>query len=204
MADSLDKIKRDIEKMKQQRIEAGYHGEEYEAHKATKPRPSLPLAFRCYYELTPLYEFMVEYAERVSKAGEPIPFDLSILDHYKRYLEVIHYAGVFKKKRNGDYDYDASTLTSDFISIYMATIALDDLVTYKRPYLEALGSLMTSLTFKYEQFPRSITSRRIYNGKHVEALVDRYSERIKAYEAESKRIAEKNVKQRGETRNVRD
>lgn len=196
MADSLEKLKQDIEKMKQQQIDAGYYGEEYEAHMKKEPRPPLPLAFRCHLELVPLYEFMVGYAERCNKAGEAIPFDLSILDHYKRYLHVIHYSGLYGNRRSGEPDYDVSTLSYDFLKIKMALDTLELMATGKKPYLAALGSLVKSLTFKYQQFPRGIISRRIYNGKHVEALVDRYNERIKAHKAESKRIAEKNVKRR--------
>lgn len=204
MAHSLDKMKREIEKMNQQMIDAGFHGEEYEAHMKSEPRPPLPLAFRCHIELVPLYEFMVDYAERCNEAGKPIPFDLSILDHYKRYLLVIQYSGLYADRRSGEPDYDVSTLSYDFFKIKMALDTLELMATSKKPYLEALGSLVKSLTFKYQQFPRSITSRRIYKGEHFEALVDRYNERIIAHKAESKRIAEKNVKQRGEQPNVRD
>lgn len=196
MARSLEELRRDLDKMRQERIDKGFHGEEYERHMANEPRPPLPLAFRCYYELEPLYEFMVAYADRCNKAGEAIPFDLTMLDEYKRYLKVISSIRHFTKDANGNRDRDADVLTSDYLRLAGGTALLEDLVNRERSFLGVLGTMVSLISFKYEQFPRYVNKRRVYNGKHFEALVDRYCERIDEHRAEMKRIAEENVKRR--------
>lgn len=186
VADSREKIIRDTQKLKQQSIDAGYHGEEFERWESREPKVPRRLALGCYEELQPLYEFLVTYAKKSAEAGKVLEFDITKLDVYDKYIKVMHY-----------YKF----MEANFISfcIDVACQIVKRMLKGEMTYHEGMELLYNYL--KRWEFPSHIQSREIsrpYQGEHFEALVDRYHERILAHVEEGKRIAADNLKKRGE------
>lgn len=171
---------------KQQDIEAGRYGEEYEQWEARKPEVPRRLALGCYEELQPLYEFLVTYAQESAKAGQVLKFDISRLEVYDKYIKVMHY--------------------HELLEYHFVTSQIDIACQIVRRMLEGdmnfhLGMEMLYKYLKRWGFGSHLPKRavsRAYRGEHFEALVDRYIERIDAYKAEGEQIAADNLKKRGE------
>lgn len=186
VADSQEKIIRDTQRLKQQGIDAGYHGEEFERWEARKPKVPRRLALGCYEELQPLYEFLVTYAQKNAQAGKVLEFDISRLKVYYKYISVMHY------HKSLDYNLIA-------FQIDVACQLVERMLSEKLSFHTGM-----ELLFKYLkdwEFPSHLQRREVsrpYQGEYFEALVDRYHERILAHVEEGKRIAADNLKKRGE------
>jgi len=187
MAQTIEQIKKDIQKIDQQRIDAGYHGEEIERWEAKEPRPPRRLALGCYEELQPLYTFLVNYAQESAKASQPLPFDTSRLDSYQKYTRVMR-------------QYKGLDLSIGGFLLEVACSQVTGMLSGKRSYHAGMEMLYNSL--QTSRLPSHLTQKetsRAYRGEHFEALVDRYNERIKAHLEEGNRIATENLKKRGKS-----
>lgn len=187
MAQTIEQLKRRTQELKQQRIDAGYAGEEYEKWSAKKPKPPRRLALGCYEELQPLYVFLTTYAQKSAADWKPLKFDVSRLDVYRKYLRVMRYHNAL------DYNFSAFSLE---IGCEQVIKILNGQQSFHKGMEVLLGTL------KHWELPSHLPQRdtsRAYRGEHFEALVDRYYERINAHVAEGAQIAADNLKKRGET-----
>ncbi|MEK4085097.1 hypothetical protein [Psychrobacillus sp. FSL K6-1415] len=183
---STEKVKAQIAEWKQQDVIEGRSGKEYEVHQELSPVAPYRLRLRCYSEIIPLYEFLVGYAQKCAHSGQPVEFDIKLFDRFERYLRVI------QSLRQVD------TMGMDAMQIAIMVDRVKRMLSSETPFHYTMERLVKELDWGYSQFPSShISRKKQYNGKHFEALVDRYCERIDAHIEERKRIAEENVRKRG-------
>lgn len=186
MADSIEKIRRRTQEINQRHIDAGYFGEKHDQWEAREPRVPRRLALGCYEELKPLYEFLVTYAQKSAQAGRALEFDTTKLDAYDKYIKAMRY--------------------HKFLEANLISFCIDVSCEIVRRMLKGEMSYHAGMELLYKylnrwEFPSYVSRRalsRPYRGKHFEALVDRYYERILAHIEEGKRIAAENLKERGE------
>lgn len=177
----MKKMEREIEEAKKQQIEQGYHGEEYERWKAREPVARSRLVARCYEEVRPLYEFLINYAQQTANAGQTLPFDISLLDSYDKYLKML-----WKSP-----EWDAKFLGFS-LSILSHTVQL--MVKKEITYHKGIEQIYIYL--KHTRIRES--HKPMYKGEHFDALVERHHVRHDEWSEEGHRIAAENVRKRGE------
>lgn len=185
----IEKIRARIAELQSQAVEKGRSGEEYDTHKANKPIAPYRLQVRCYYEAVPLYEFLIGYTKECSTAGKPVPFDLTILERYERYIKIMMFNGRV-----------TGTIWTMGFKLKCCVNFIKQMLNGELPYLKAMETLVQFLDLGYERYPSSrVNSKRQYKGDVAifDALVERYCERIDAHIEESHRIARENVRKRG-------
>lgn len=170
--------------MEQQQIDAGYFGEEVERWEAREPKPPRRLALGCYEELQPLYVFLVNYAQQSANEGQVLPFDISRLDRYEKYITVMW------KEPSRDFRFSA-------FSFGVLNQTVRQMVNKEISYHKGMERLYNHL--KDARLEPYVSRKRAYTGKHLDALAERYDVRYKEWQAEGKRIAANNLKKRGET-----
>jgi hypothetical protein len=185
MSKTIEQLKQDIKELRQQEIDAGYYGEEYELWKSKKPIPPRRLVLGCYEEVQPLYTFLVSYAQESAKASQPLPFDTNRLESYEKYTLVMR-------------QFKGLDLSMPGFLLEVASSQVTGMLNGDRSYHAGMEMLYNSL--QNVSLPSHMSQRetsRAYRGEHFEALVDRYKERIKAHLEEGNRIATDNLKKRG-------
>lgn len=174
---------REIEEATRQRIEQGYHGEEYERWKLREPVANRRLVSRCCEEVQPLYEFIINYAKQSADAGRALEFDVSLLLNFDKYTKMLWESPDHQFKYLGA-----------FLSILSGT--LEKMVKNEMSYLKGMEEFYTVL--RQSNYITTGTRKKTYKGKHFEALVNRYHERRAEWIKEGERIAAENVRKRGE------
>lgn len=180
----------------EKRIEdLGMTGPEYEAHLATAPVLSRDIQVRTYYEVRPLYEFMIGLLGEFSLVSAPINFDLTIMIRYERYLTILC--------ASND---PTSELMWAAVKITQCLRIIKRMIAYEIPYHNGMEACLKLLDFGKEGYPntKTINAEDGYKGEDFEELVDKYCEELAGHKAAAQKIAAENLakqlaKQGGDT-----
>lgn len=187
MSESLKTLEKRLEDL-------GMTGDTYEAHLATSPVVPQDIHIRCYYEARPLYEFLVGYLRECSLISAPVPFDLSIMQKFERYLTIL--------SATND---PSNEIVLAGVKIAACLQLIKRMLAGEVAYFQVMEASLKLLAFDSEGYPsKAINAEGGYSGEDFEELVDKYCAEIAEHRASAQKIAAENIakqlaKQGGDT-----